>query len=630
MKYFHKTIASATIAITATLSICSVSAEAARFNIGTNFTGVTQSIPSSISGAVGTNQIVEFTNGAFTVYDKTTGTPLQQLSDMQFWTGIAGIEANNLSYKPRVVYDVATGRWFAAEIESFSTYDWESDVTTVTNNFLLAVSNSSNPTAGWTGFKINMPATVSNTSTSSPITANWGDWEIIDYDRPEPDRLATYPTLGLDADGVYLSSNRVDGLGSGKSVSLASIPKADLLSPTPTVANAKIFGNLDNSQYGFSIQPALDFGASDNSAALLGINHDITTYFRVRPVGRTSNLIQRSNILNSGNSLASISPGVDIQVDNYSPPYWANQPNLINSFSRLPNSSTPFVSSLPTIEVTQDPIGRGPTLVLPNNSSARFVSSLPTIEVPDNSPPPPFSRIADLDTRLSSNVFEVGNSLWVTHNIAVQAGDGLLPRSGIRWYEIDERTNAVLQSGTISDRDYDYFLPSIAANQFGDVVIGFNRSGGISIDGTGKNEFVSSYAVLGQTTNGVTTFGNPLLLKAGLDRYTPEINPAFGLQPWGSFSATVVDPSDPFSFWTFQAFANKSNPNLGSIWSSQITQVKVDPSELLSFSNSQISQAKVARSVPEPGSVFGLLAFGVLGVGSVLKHNIKTGFTQRQ
>ncbi len=600
MKYFHKIIASATIATTVTLGICSISAEAATFNIGKNFTGVTQSIPSSISGAVGTNQIVEFTNSAFTVYDKTTGTRLQQLSDMQFWTGIAGIETNSLTYKPRVVYDVATGRWFAAEIESFSTYDWESDVTTVTNNFLLAVSNSSNPTAGWTGFKINMPATVSNTSTSSPTTANWGDWEIIDYDSPEPDRLATYPTLGLDADGVYLSSNRVDGLGSGKSVSVASIPKADLLSPTPTVANAKILGDLDNSQYGFSIQPALDFGASDNRAALLGINHRLIPNITVYIIGEPSNLLQRSNVLNSGSSLASISPGVDIQVDNYSSPYWATQPNSVGVSSSLPNSSTRFVSNLPTIEVPD------------NSSPPRFVSSLPTIEVPDDSPPSPFSRIAEIDTRLSSNVFEVGNSLWVTHNIGVEADAGLLPRSGIRWYEIDERTNAVLQSGTISDRDYDYFLPSIAANQFGDVVIGFNRSGGISIDGTGKNEFVSSYAVLGQTTNGVTTFGNPLLLKAGLDRYTPEINPGFGLQPWGSFSATAVDPSDPFSFWTFQAFADKSNPNLGSRWSSQITQVKV------------------TRSVPEPASVFGLLAFGVLGVGSVLKRSAKKpGFVEK-
>ena len=550
MKYFHKTIASATIAITATLSICSVSAEAATFNIGTNFTGVTRSNPSSISGAVGINQIVEFTNGSFTVYDKTTGTRLQQLSGMQFWTDIAGIEANSLSYKPRVVYDVATGRWFASELETFRA-DWTDK--DPTNNFLLAVSNSSDPTAGWTGFKINMPATVSNspgqTISNSPgktQTLNWWDWPfeieepIVEIEEPPEitSTLAIYPTLGLDADEVYLSSNHLDYSGSGKSVSIASIPKADLLSPTPTVANANILGDLDNSQYGFSIQPALDFGASDNRAALLGTNYP--------PQWGASNLLQRSNLLNSGSSLANISAGVGIQVDNYSTPNWATQPH-------------------------------------PTNFS--------------------YWRIAkDLDTRLNSNVFEVGNSLWAVHNIGVSSGGGLLPRVGIRWYEIDETTNAVLQSGTISDRDYDYFLPSIAANQFGDVVIGFNRSGGISIDGSGKNEFISSYAVLGQTTNGVTTFGNPLLLKAGLDRYTPEINPAFGIQPWGSYSATVVDPSDPFSFWTFQAFANKSDPNLGSRWSSQITQVKV------------------ARSVPEPGSVFGLLAFGVLGIGSVLKR----------
>ncbi len=545
MKYFHKTIASATIATTATLSICSVSAEAATFNIGTNFTGVTRSNPSSISGAVGTNQIVEFTNGSFTVYDKTTGTRLQQLSGMQFWTDIAGIEVNSLSYKPRVVYDVATGRWFASELETFRA-DWTDK--DPTNNFLLAVSNSSDPTAGWTGFKINLPATIPN---SEPIVDDPPETDpleiypvpVLDADGEYPssnylDYWGIHPTLGLDADGVYLSKNHLDYRGDGKTISVASIPKADLLSPIPTVANAKILGNLDNSQYGFSIQPALDFGASDNRAALLGTNYP--------PQWGASNLLQRSNLLNSGSSLANISAGVGIQVDNYSTPNWATQPH-------------------------------------PTNFS--------------------YWRIAkDLDTRLNSNVFEVGNSLWAVHNIGVSSGGGLLPRVGIRWYEIDETTNAVLQSGTISDRDYDYFLPSIAANQFGDVVIGFNRSGGISIDGSGKNEFISSYAVLGQTTNGVTTFGNPLLLKAGLDSYNREIYPPFGIQPWGGYSATVVDPSDPFSFWTFQAFANKSDPNLGSRWSSQITQVKV------------------ARSVPEPGSVFGLLAFGVLGIGSVLKR----------
>jgi hypothetical protein len=75
-------------------------------------------------------------------------------------------------------------------------------------------------------------------------------------------------------------------------------------------------------------------------------------------------------------------------------------------------------------------------------------------------------------------------------------------RAAVRWSAIDANTNALLQEGLIADPNQDVYMGSIAVNELNDVVIGFNISS--------ASQFVSSYAVLGTTINGVTTFGAPL------------------------------------------------------------------------------------------------------------------------
>ena len=83
-------------------------------------------------------------------------------------------------------------------------------------------------------------------------------------------------------------------------------------------------------------------------------------------------------------------------------------------------------------------------------------------------------------------------------------------------------------------------------------------------------EFVSSYAVAGETVAGVTTFGIPMLLKAGVANY--HYFPVNGLSRWGDFSSINVDPTDPNVFWTNQEFV--SGPD---VWSTQITQIRIVP-----------------------------------------------------
>jgi hypothetical protein len=193
------------------------------------------------------------------------------------------------------------------------------------------------------------------------------------------------------------------------------------------------------------------------------------------------------------------------------------------------------------------------------NTNATFTSSVnisvPAYNVPLD-PPQPDGRVtlADGDSRFSASVYQLGDTIYAVHGTQVSSN------AAIRWYRISAASNSLLESGTISDPHLHLFYPSIAANDSGYVVIGFN--------GCGTNTFVSSYAVVGQTVNGVTTFSSMMLLKSGVANY--EQVGTGGESRWGDYSATTVDPLIPNHFWTIQEFVSANN-----IWSTQITELQL-------------------------------------------------------
>lgn len=156
--------------------------------------------------------------------------------------------------------------------------------------------------------------------------------------------------------------------------------------------------------------------------------------------------------------------------------------------------------------------------------------------------------------RFSSSLVLRNDVIWGVQTVATHG------RAAVRWFAIDAHTDAVFQEGLIADATRDVFMASIAVNACDDVVLGFNESG--------PSEYVSAYAVAGTTTDNVTTFGEPILLKAGAARYDEtggEVNAR-----WGDYSATVVDPAHPLKFWTFQEW-----PSAPNVWSTQITELKL-------------------------------------------------------
>ena len=433
-------------------------AQAVDVQIGLNFTGSTlhlnaENTPPNANGASGPSHYVEIVNGRYAVYDKANGSVATSSTDMSFWTGAgisfsAGLEVSD----PRVLFDPRSGRWFASGLDlRRSTFE--------ENRLLLAVSKTSNPLDGWNGLAFD----------PDPGSAFFSD----------------FPTLGIDANGVYLGANFFDQAGtlpSGRTV--VSIPKADLLTNSPTVANRTAFGVLPAGVGNFTTQPAVNFAQSASPEILLSqgpfIHHNLK----------------------------------DTKINNAAGPGQATLGSTVNI-------------------------------------SAPAFSNPTALHQPDST-----ATLSNIDNRIGAAVYEVNGVLFAAHVTTVNS------RSAIRWYRLDAATDTLIESGLLADPTADFSFPSIAANQNGAIVIGFNKSS--------ATEFVSSYAVVGETLGGVTTFASPVLLKAGTANY--HYFPVNGFSRWGDFSSTNVDPTDPNVFWTNQEFVSAQD-----VWSTQITQIRIVP-----------------------------------------------------
>jgi hypothetical protein len=452
--------------------------------IGQNFTGSTygsdsQNTPPDANGAIGPDYFMEFINGEAAFYNKTNvDTPIR-ITDVAFWSQAGvNISSDAVVTDPRVIYDPASGRWFASQVDASAT---AVDFTHLANNFLLAFSDSADPSGSWHGF-------------------------IFRAD-PNTGRFADFPTLGVDASGVYLSGDMLHdstNVGCG----LVSIPKATLLGTT-NISSLTWFGVMPYASRGEVLQPAICFDGSSSGNIVSVGNTGITS-------DPHSNIVTFA-VQNAAGPGATLSAPTSLTVGPYAVPF--------NSDMGYP---------------LFNPVQPDGTTTLQAN-----------------------------DARFSAKVYAVGGVLYAVHNTEVNG------RVAIRWYRLSAATHALLESGTISDPDLDLYFPSIAANPANVVVIGCNGS---SID-----TFISCYAYVGATVNGVTTFNSPLLLQSGVASYHDE-NELITLDllgeivdsRWGDYSSMSVDPNDPNRFWTIQMYPSGVDSSSGydvGIWSTQITEI---------------------------------------------------------
>ncbi|MEJ7631663.1 MAG: hypothetical protein WKF28_04100 [Rubrobacteraceae bacterium] len=443
-------------------------------------------------------------NGAYAVYDKS-GKELASGALSAFWkdAGIVDAQERPAVFDPVVQYDPASQRWFAlAEDNSFRTAGESPEP----NRILLAVSDSSDPTAGWKAY-----AWPSNPPNTDPDERLWADQAL----------------LGFNQDGVFITANM---FALGKSdfppdyETVIVVPKDDLLEGVPNgQVDSTRFDRLELDETGYFMQPAIDPYSTGEPIALL------------------------SDLANVG------SPG-KFKI------------SLLTGDVRSPKLDT----SIEPIEVR--PYEPAPAAQQPNGAEDVDTGDGQFILAP--------SLVAD------------NGSLWGVENVESNG------HVALRWFEIDTRTGTLRQEGLISQPpELDFYYGSIAVNDLGDVVLGFN--------GSGKDQFISSYAAIGQTKDGTTTFGSPTLLKEGVSTYEYRLVPGGGRLRWGDYSNTVVDPQDPLSFWTFQEFVSDRDK-----WGTQISQIQI-PEQAETQDMPETGGLPLVGSAVLPAAVL-LLGSGVL------------------
>jgi hypothetical protein len=468
--------------------------------IGQNFTGASyeansQATPPDPNGVIGPTRFMEFVNGSVGFYNRTNPASVIRKSDLKFWAD-AGLNVSAIAVSdPRVIYDPTTQRWFATQVDLDAS---ASDPTSEANDFLLAVSTTSNPLGSWKAFMI-----------------------LAD---PDNGYFADFPTLGVDSNAVYISG---DFFGSGQipqGPGLVSIPKADLVAATPTVSNMTWYGVMDIASRGEVMQPATCFDGSETGAILA-----------MGDIGTTS--------------------------DPYS--------NAVVSVVQNAGTTAPTLSAPVSLTVLPYQVPDNADLGVP-----QFVASQP-----DGT-----TRLQANDPRLSAKVFAVGGVVYAAHSTEFKG------RIAVRWYRIRASDQTLLEQGTIFDPNLDLFFPTIAANQYGAVVICCN--------GSSLSSYISCYAYVGQTINGQTTFNPAILLQSGVASYHDENDVIGDLTDspapsrWGDYSTLSVDAADPTQFWSILMYPSAVDSSSGldlGVWSTEITQLIVTTPPVLTIAPAGIN-----------------------------------------
>lgn len=333
---------------------------------------------------------------------------------------------------------------------------------------------------------------------------------------------------------------------------LFSIPKADLFGGAPTVANMTAFTTASS--------------AADRGFAIQGVTNW---------TGETAN---------SHNVLAVSRDQFDV---------FAYRVNGVNAAGATQTA----VVELNTPLYTFNGRGRQPD-TLPgqaNNTGNRLVDTL--------------------DDRLSGMPVQVNGKIIGIHTVTPTGVPAASAFTELRWYVLDANTFATLSQGTIGGGNYDYYQGSIAVNEFGQAVVGYNRSGSqtADADGDGKADGRITFAALTMELVGnnlVATGPEQVLRVSDVGDYRCGARTTVDTvcrQRWGDYAQVALDPTDPRRFYAIGEYAAEwadfSTAQDGSLiranWHTYVASISV---------------------VPEPAT-WGLMALGMGLVGASARRS---------
>lgn len=229
---------------------------------GTSFAGIADTgwIPPDCTMAVGPDHVVLAVNSTIAVYRKKGGKAVIQRTLTQWFANrIQGFTI----FDPKALYDQHEGRWVLLAV-AFRTNPNQSV-------FLLSVSATADPTGTWRNYVLDAQVD------GKTKTNNWAD----------------YPSLGVDAQALYVTANMFLFGGNFQYAKVRVIPKAGPYSGGPVPFADFVRPKNADGTLAFAIQPCHTFGAPQ-------VEYMVNSFF---PKGNAITVWQLTNPLNPSPTL---------------------------------------------------------------------------------------------------------------------------------------------------------------------------------------------------------------------------------------------------------------------------------------------------------------------------------------
>jgi hypothetical protein len=460
--------------------------------LGVQFDGATGptetgAFPPDTMGAVGPAQFTIFLNGRIRTFNKATGAADGALNadpDVFFASVLTPPGSGEVTFTsdPNVRYDRLSRRWFLTIIDV--TLNPLTGAVTKRNRLLIAVSDAA----------------------SNGVISGGTVFSLVEF-QADGANFADYPSLGIDANALYIGANMFTLPGSFVNTNAYVIPKAPLLNGTP--AMIWTFPNLLDAGFAGPFAPR---GVDNPDPSNTGPSS--VGYF-IGVDGATFGTLMLRRVTNPGSTSSAPTISANISV------------------------STPLATASPVLVPHLGNTGGNP------------------------------GRLDSIDDRLYAAILRNGR-LWTAHNIGVNNGGtatGTLTRCAARWYEIQNLSAApsVFQSGTLYDdtapnnaSQRNYWMPSISVSGQGHAALG------CSVAGTSERINAFTAGRLAGDALGTLRVGPGGAALPGYTASSTAYNPpgdpgGGGGRRWGDYSSTSVDPNDDMTIWTIQEYCNGTN-----------------------------------------------------------------------
>ena len=202
---------------------------------------------------------------------------------------------------------------------------------------------------------------------------------------------------------------------------------------------------------------------------------------------------------------------------------------------------------------------------------------------------PDGTRTVDtLSPRITANAVQFNGKVFSTATVRADAAVGDF--AAVRWTVVDASTGSLLSSGKIQQANFDFYEGAVAVNEFGEALIGYNRSGNVTTDGNGDGRADGNISFMARaydvSGNLLLQDGGEMLLRVSDtgDYHCTVVPPATTCRErWGDYAAVTIDPNDHHKFYAIGEYAAPSAIIPGftttprSIWHTYVAEVGMVP-----------------------------------------------------